>query len=67
MKGNGGLKGSDPDLQCLIAKKEGSHSLEEGVFAESSCEITSWEIAKTSFSIAPLWFLTEVEKLLYTS
>ena len=62
LKGNGTLKGSDPDLQYLIAKREGTYSLEEGIsnFAESSSQITSWEIAKKSFSIAPLWFLTEV-------
>lgn len=68
LKGNGLLKDSDPDLQGLLSTTEESFSLEEGTtieldnsikFLDNSSEPTSWEIAKKSLSITPLWLLTE--------
>eukprot|EP00250_Pteridium_aquilinum_P011970 c20424_g1_i1 orf=325-1512(+) len=68
LKANGLLKSSDPDLQSLISREEETYSMEEARTTKSddtvnvlegSSELTSWEIAKKSFSIAPLWFLTE--------
>lgn len=69
LKANGVFKGSDPDLQSLLSKTENPLSFEgrrtakidDSIkFLDSSIEPTSWEIAKKSFSIAPLWLLTEV-------
>ncbi|MCO5606980.1 hypothetical protein L7F22_061171 [Adiantum nelumboides] len=68
IKTNGLQKGSDPDLQNLITRQEDSHALEEGKvsklddnsnFLRKSNVPSSWEIARKSFFLAPLWFLTE--------
>ncbi|MCO5578960.1 hypothetical protein L7F22_032811 [Adiantum nelumboides] len=68
IKTNGLQKGSDPDLQNLITRQEDSHALEEGTvsklddsssFLRKSNVLSSWEIARKSFFLAPLWFLTE--------
>ncbi|KAI5068162.1 hypothetical protein GOP47_0016507 [Adiantum capillus-veneris] len=68
LKTNGLQKSSDPDLQNLLTRHEDSYVLEEGTlskvddsssFLRSSNELSSWEIARRSFLLAPLWFLTE--------
>ncbi|KAH7442421.1 hypothetical protein KP509_03G087900 [Ceratopteris richardii] len=63
-KVNGTQKGSDPELQSLVVKDGDTNLIEEtrdvdNSFFQVSSDSSSWEIAKKSFSIAPLWFLTE--------
>lgn len=61
LKANGVLKGSDPDLQHLILETGEVDTVDEsgGDIIENPGSFTSWDLAKNSFYLAPLWFLTE--------
>eukprot|EP00249_Psilotum_nudum_P014943 c25081_g2_i1 orf=316-1521(-) len=73
LKINGVHKDSDTELQHLMCKKDSSPELideEEGLSlmqkatdhrgsSEGADPISAWEVARISFFIAPLWFITE--------